>query len=447
MIVFIGQIVGCLLVAAGIGGAVGWLLRHLSAGQLAQQFMDVTSTLRLKEQTLEKLQYELNAQAAATQILESKMIESEELDESTRQELSARNDRLQALQEELAVRTQRLTVLEAEEASVRRRAREYDAAAAAAQAGDVQQLHLTSQAAQQALESNEQERQNLQRRVVELEATVAEADRLRARVEELEPAQGRVHWLEVQLCDRDAEHRAALHQLDSQLAERDRRIGELEPLTQRLQEQQASLTQWETKYAHTLTQHEAQIAKLQKQFAAQDQLRAQLLRDEQLLHERDERIGGLQHQIQKLEAQQQDLAAQVKLAGDKQEEITRLRKRLVEVQAALRIKTDGEAVAPRQKTRQNGSQLSLQMEQAKAAKGGQKDGQKDDLSKIHGIGPVFARTLNKMGLYTFVQIARWKPEDIDKVAKKLYTAPDRIKRDKWIAEAKKEHFRKYGERL
>ena len=100
-------------------------------------------------------------------------------------------------------------------------------------------------------------------------------------------------------------------------------------------------------------------------------------------------------------------------------------------------------MAPRQKTRQSGSQLSLEIEQAKAAK----NGPKDDLSKIHGIGPVFARTLNKMGLNTFVQIARWKPEDIDKVAKKLYTAPERIKRGKWIDEAKKEHYRKYGERL
>ncbi len=128
---------------------------------------------------------------------------------------------------------------------------------------------------------------DLQRRVAELEATAAETDRLRARVEELEPAQGRVHWLEVQLSDRDAEHRAALHQLDSQLADRERRIGELEPLTRQLQEREASLTQWETKYAHTLAQHEAQIATLQKQLAAQDQLRAQLLLDEQLLQERD----------------------------------------------------------------------------------------------------------------------------------------------------------------
>ena len=153
-------------------------------------------------------------------------------------------------------------------------------------------------------------------------------------------------------------------------------------------------------------------------------------------------IDGLHCQVQELESQKLDLVNQTKIVGEKEEEITRLRKRLVEVRAALRIKTDGGATVPRQ-TRQNGSQLSLQMEQTQAAKGQQKD----DLSKIHGIGPAFAKTLNKMGLHTFVQIARWKPEDIDKVAKKLYTAPERIKRDKWVEEAKKEHFRKYGERL
>ncbi len=442
MIAFIGQILGCLLVAAGIGGVVGWLLRQLSTGKLTQQFRDVTATLRQKEQALEKAQYELKFQATEMQILKSKIVESEELNQSSRQELSTQNDRLQALQKELAVRTQRLTVLEAEEASVRRRAREYDATSAA-QSEEIQQLHLTRQAAQETLESNEQERHHLQRRLAELDTIVAEADQLRARVEELEPAQGRVHWLEVQLSDQDVEHRAALHQLNNQLAEREKRIGELESLSQRLQEQEAALAQSETKYAYTLTQHDAQIAKLQQQLSAQNQLKAQLLLDKQLLDERAERIDGLEHRIQELEAQQQGLADQVHTAAEKQEEIDRLRKRLVEVRAALRIKTDGGAVAPRQKTRQSGSQLSLEMEQAKTAK----DGPKDDLSKIHGIGPVFARTLNKMGLNTFVQIARWKPQDIDKVAKKLYTAPDRIKREKWVAGAKKQHREKYGEKL
>ena len=441
MTILIGQIVGCLLVAAGIGGVVGWLLRHLSVRQITQQFREVTTNLRLKGDLLEKAQHDLKVQAASISMLESKMIESKALDQSTRQELSAQQDRLQALQQELAVRTQRLTALEASEASVRRRAREYDAAAAT-QAEEVRQFNLARQKAEEALESQEQERHDLQRRIAQLEAIVEEAAQLRARVEELEPAQGRVHWLEVQLCDRDIEHRAALHQLEGQLADRERRIGELERVQPKLKEQEAALIQREETYTHTIAQHEAQIAKLHKQLAALDKLKGKLLLDEQLLRERDERIDGLQQHIQGLETEQQSLASRVKLVGEKEEEITRLRKRLVEVRAALRIKTEGTAVAPRP-TRHNGSQLSLQIEQANAAK----VEQKDDLSKIHGIGPVFARTLNKMGMHTYIQIARWKPEDIAKVAKKLYTAPERIKRENWIAEAKKQHREKYGERL
>jgi predicted flap endonuclease-1-like 5' DNA nuclease len=350
------------------------------------------------------------------------------------------------LQEELAVRTQRLTGLEEEEAAVQRRVREY-AATVAAQSEEIQQLQRHYKAAQQTIQSKEQERRDFQRRIAEMEAASMENDRLHARVEELEPAQGRVHWLEVQLCDRDAEYRAALHQLNSQLAERNERISKLEFLSQHLQEHEQAIAQWETKYARALTQHEARIAKLQQQLTTHEQLRSQLLLNEQLLHERAEQINSLKQRIQDFETQQQDLADQAKTAGEKQEEITRLRKRLVEVRAALRIKTDGGSVAPRLKTRPNGSQLSLEIEQARVAKDKPKDGPKDDLSKIHGIGPVFARTLYKMGLHSYGQIARWTPEDIDKVAKKLYTAPDRIKRDNWIASAKRQHREKYGETL
>jgi predicted flap endonuclease-1-like 5' DNA nuclease len=441
MTILFGQILGCLFIAAGIGSVIGWLLQYLSARQTTQQFRDVSATLRLKEQRLEKAQYELKVQAASMHMLESKVMDSEALVQSSSQKLSEQNDRLRALEEELAVRTQKLAALEVEESSIRRCTTESDEAAAR-QAETIQQFNLARQNAEQALESSTQERHELQHRVTELEATVQEVALLRARVEELEPAQGRVHWLEVQLCDRDTEHRAALHQLDNQLAERDRRISELERLQPLLKEQETALAQWETQYAQTLTQHEVQIAKLQQQLAAQGNLTAQLQLNEQALRERDNQIDGLHRQVQELELQKLDLANQAKMVGEKEEEIARLRKRLVEVRAALRIKTDGDATAPSQ-TRQNGSQLSLQMEQTNAAKGQQKD----DLSKIHGIGPAFAKTLNKMGLHTYIQIARWKPEDIDKVAKKLYTAPERIKRDRWIEEAKKEHYRKYGERL
>ncbi len=439
MILLIGQMLGCLIVAAGIGGVIGWLVRHVLAGKSAQLLTDVTAMVRLREQVLEKAQYQLQVQAAETKTLKNKIIESEEINHSAARELSARHERIEALQAELVLRTQLMTALEAEGLSVRRRANEHETTAV----DEIRQLQLISQTAQQALEASEQERHHLQRRIAELETAAPATDQLRARVEELEAAQGRVHWLEVQLSDRDTEHRSVLHQLNTQLAERDRRIGELEPLTQQLHEQRAALKQWETNYTHIAIQHDAQITALRQQLAAQEQLQAQALLDKQLLHERAKQINGLQRRIREFEATQHRPADRVSTTREKQVEIDRLRKRRIEAQAALRIKADGGAEPPRQKTRQSASQLSLLAEQANAAK----DRPKDDLSQIHGIGPVFARTLNKMGLHTFVQIARWKPEDIDKVAKKLYTAPDRIKRDNWIAEAKKLHAQKYGQQL
>jgi chromosome segregation ATPase len=184
MTILIGQIMGCLLVAAAIGGAVGWLMRNLSATTLKQQYLELNSALRSKEQALQTALYDLKVKASAMQILQSNIISAEAMVCSTQQELSAQNERLQPLQKELAVRTQRLTLLEAEEVAVRRRASEYDAAAAV-HSEEVRQFHLARQAAQQALDSKEQERRDLQHRVAELEATVAEADQLRARLEEL----------------------------------------------------------------------------------------------------------------------------------------------------------------------------------------------------------------------------------------------------------------------
>ena len=157
MIAFIGQILGCLLIAAGIGGVVGWFLRQLSPGPHTQDSIDANTALSLKEEMLESAQFELKVQAAGMKALESKVLEAEELHLSTSQELSERNERLRALQEELAVRTQRLTGLEEEEAAVQRRVREY-AATAAAQSEEIQQLQRQYKAAQQTIQSNEQER-------------------------------------------------------------------------------------------------------------------------------------------------------------------------------------------------------------------------------------------------------------------------------------------------
>lgn len=108
MTTLIGQMLGCLLVAAGIGCAVGWLLRHFSSGSRQSQGTGGISSLRLNSQALEKLQQELNVKISETQALENKMVASDALRQSTEQELAAQHEQVRALRKELAATRQQL---------------------------------------------------------------------------------------------------------------------------------------------------------------------------------------------------------------------------------------------------------------------------------------------------------------------------------------------------
>jgi hypothetical protein len=66
MTLFFNHMLGCLLIAAGIGGAIGWLLRYVSAGKLVQQLAEVTAMMRLKEQMLEKARHQLREATSKT---------------------------------------------------------------------------------------------------------------------------------------------------------------------------------------------------------------------------------------------------------------------------------------------------------------------------------------------------------------------------------------------
>jgi predicted flap endonuclease-1-like 5' DNA nuclease len=322
-----------------------------------------------------------------------------------------------------------------------RRISEFDAIAAA-QTEELRGAQQTCQVADQAREVMEQEIRVLREHIVQLNEGLADRDRLRAQVEKLESLQGRVHQLEVELSDREAAHRGTIQQLERSITERDRRIEELVPIIHLLHEKESELKEWGRKYARTVQEHEVEVANFQEQCATQEQLRAQHLLDEQRLHEREEQIASLHRELHDLQMERQALSKEVRRIPEKDEHIDRLQKRLREMRAELRAKP-ASATAASRSIRQNEAELSSQGGPSKVGK----DTQADDLKKINGIGPTFAQTLNKLGTRTFIQIARWKPEDIQKIAKKLDTDPERIKRDNWIADAKKQHYRKYGERL
>ena len=165
MSMFLNQMLGCLIIAAGIGGAVGWLLRHVSAGRSEQLLADVTAMMHLKEQMLEKARHQLRAAASKMQPLESESMAPHRLSHSDEEELS-------------------------------------------------------SQECSRSLENQS-----------------VDADKLQTRLQGAEAAGGLVEWLDIQLTERDEKHRIALQEVELQLAERDRRIHELEQIQEQLREQ------------------------------------------------------------------------------------------------------------------------------------------------------------------------------------------------------------------
>jgi predicted flap endonuclease-1-like 5' DNA nuclease len=322
-----------------------------------------------------------------------------------------------------------------------RRINEFDASAVA-QADKVQDALEACRTAEQAREVQKEEIRVLREQIAQLNKDLAGRDRLRAQVEKLESTQARVHQLEVELSDREAAHRSTIKQLEQSIAKRDRRIDELVPITHLLHEKEATIKEWERTHARTVRALEIETAKLQESCASQDQLQARHQLDERQLQERDAQIANLQRELQDLHAERQALSKQVQRIPEKDEHIERLQKRLKDLRATLRPTPSSAPTSARQ-PRPNGAGPQAPVGPPKV----NKPVPADDLKKISGIGPVFADTLQKLGTRTFIQIARWKPDDIEKIAKKLETDPERIKREKWIADAKKQHYQKYGERL
>jgi predicted flap endonuclease-1-like 5' DNA nuclease len=61
--------------------------------------------------------------------------------------------------------------------------------------------------------------------------------------------------------------------------------------------------------------------------------------------------------------------------------------------------------------------------------------EKDDLTMISGIGPVIERRLNYIGIYTFRQISRFTPRDVEVINDTIVYFTGRIDRDEWVAQA------------
>lgn len=63
------------------------------------------------------------------------------------------------------------------------------------------------------------------------------------------------------------------------------------------------------------------------------------------------------------------------------------------------------------------------------------DGNGDDLTRIKGVGPKLAATLESLGITSFSQIAEWDDAEIDRIDAQLGRFEGRIRRDDWVGQA------------
>ena len=64
-------------------------------------------------------------------------------------------------------------------------------------------------------------------------------------------------------------------------------------------------------------------------------------------------------------------------------------------------------------------------------------GPRDDLQRLQGVDPILERSLNRLGIYHFHQIARFEPSDVEWLTEHIDGVPEQTIRDSWIPDAGK----------
>jgi len=90
-------------------------------------------------------------------------------------------------------------------------------------------------------------------------------------------------------------------------------------------------------------------------------------------------------------------------------------------------------------SKSNGDAVGWQIPERKPVK---KD--RDELTQIKGVGPALEKLLHKAGIYHFEQLAQLDRSGVDELQEILTGFPGRIRRDKWVNQARQLQKKKYG---
>jgi predicted flap endonuclease-1-like 5' DNA nuclease len=410
------QMGGCLLVAATIGLMMGWLLRSFATSEKRQQLSEIAGRLRGREHELDTLNHELKVRTSAVQMLEGRMITSEAALKDLTADLAAKVEQLTALQTEVAEQGIRLHAAQRERDTLRQEVEDAEATLKA-QAAGFADMQAQMENAEDVLISRDQEIATLKTWVEQLAPKDADIARLRARVDELEPFVERSRRLER---EQELDRTRAAASLHSKAQELEAQHAHVKDIDEQLTRLRIQVQDDRIRFDATLQERDSEIQRLRETIEELNRFRDEVEKKDIALREAEER--------------------RVMDISEREEEIGALRKRLVEYRVAQRFGTPSKATGSVESTAQSTPATGRQT-------GKDRSQQKDDLKQIRGIGPVMERVLNRMGMFTFRQIAEWNERDVEHMASELHTFPDRIRHDNWIAGAKEQHFLKYGEEI
>lgn len=432
----------CLLPAAAIGAAVGWVLKKLAQ---EEQHVGITRfELEVKLTAAERKLAALQKDAEiAQQALQDKTAEAsfgnEELAQ-VRAQLTERDELVHGLRTRLSTLESlpvKLATHEATIADLRARLVTLEELPITLRERDSELAMLRMQFGEMVpkLQLDDRERE-LKGLIDELEARLAN---LKATGEQEEA------WARQVLGERDG----TIQHLHEELARMQRSVAEstslkatlgareetIDSLRAELQVLEASVRDRE-RLAQTLELRNRELLRVQDQLLDSEQVAMSLRGQVDALGKTVHELEGERHEAQRIQ----------RVLGERDLDLAELRERMeqmVPVSEAERLRAKLKALkqqhAPPAKP--NGPEVPKWGAQPVDRNN------LDDLTRISGVGPALERLLHKEGVFYFKQIASWTKDDIKVIDRKLDAFKGRILRDNWIKGAKNEHFRKYGERL
>jgi len=274
----------------------------------------------------------------------------------------------------------------------------------------------------------------------------------------------------------DALLESTVREKDGQIRILERRITELEPVLEQIEDKDGMLRELDMSLQAITREKDEQIDALKKRLDEMDN------RLQEAVTEKEAEISALKRRADELQSALLQMESQNRRAQEQEKSysaatrakdalIAELKERVLEL-APLEnrvIEEDKVITALEARLRSTMSEKDAEIaklrrtigkfkpsEESKtrravkhAAPGmpSEKTGARDDLKTISGIGPVIERTLNRLGVRTYRQIAKWTKADIDRVSARLTAFKDLIRRENWVRQAREAHLKKYGKRL